>query len=127
MAIDIKISSEQTIKHKGKQYRPVAIRSPKQNERYISPSGNLCISGHGFSESVYIILEEVIPPYRTPTDDDARQRPMAEFWDGPQVPPNPTQGTLVAVVGGNWPFVIADERRVTSYRHCRIPNEGAAK
>lgn len=128
MAIDIKITSDDTIEHEGKQYRPVAIRSPKQNEKYFTPSGNLCISGHGFSESVYVILEEVIPPYRTPTDEDAKQRPMAEFWDGEKVPDKPHKGLLLAVSCGESPFVTGCVYEgVSCWQHCRIPNEGATE
>lgn len=124
MAIDIKITSDDTIEHKGKQYRPVAIRSPKQSEKYLSPSGNLCISGHGFSESVYIILEEVVPPYRTPTDEDALKRPTAEFWGRGESPDDSKEGMLLGVLDReSWLFVGVSNGGVGVWQHCRIPNE----
>ena len=85
MEIDIKISSEQTIEHNGKQYRPVAIRSPKQGETFLS-AGECYLANANYRDYASVILEEVIPPYRTPTDEDAKQRPMAEFWGRDESP-----------------------------------------
>ncbi len=124
MEIDIKISSEQTIEHKGKQYRPVAIRSPKQGETFLS-AGECYLANADYRRAL-IILEQVIPPYRTPTDEDAKQRPMAEFWGAEEMPSKPSPGTLVAVIGGEWPFVGLVDGVVGVYRYCRIPNEQKA-
>lgn len=129
MTINIKITSDETIEHEGKTYRPVAIHSPKPNETYLSPSGNLCISDHESRKSVYVILREVIPPYRTPTDEDALKRPMAEFWDGDKVSSEPYRGTLVAVKreGARRRFVATDIATygLSSWNYCHIPNEKA--
>lgn len=124
MTINIKITSDETIELRGKQYRPVAIRSPKQNETYLSPGGNLCLSSHEPRQSVYVILEEVIPLYRTPTDEDAKQRPMAEFWDHEYNTKD--KGELLAVLcDGERKFVSNNGGLVTTWRYCRIPNEKA--
>ena len=126
MEIDIKISSEQTIEHNGKKYRPVAIRRAKKGEACMGIYGEIEMAKFNHQKVISVILQEVIHHYRTPTDEDAKQRPMAEFWDTAETPPNPSPGTLVAVIGGEWPFVTAGRHRVTAYRYCRIPNEQRA-
>ena len=126
MAIDIKISSEQTIEHEGKQYRPVAIRSPKQGETFLS-AGECYLANADYRDYVSVILEEVIPPYRTPTDEDAKQRPMAEFWGRDESPEGSKQGVLLSELDSSpWPFVGLVDGVVGVYRHCRIANEQKA-
>lgn len=123
MAIDIKISSEQTIEHEGKQYKPVAIRKPKQGEMFLSAGE--CYLANAHHSRALIILREVIPPYRVPTDEDAKLRPQCEAWNG-EYNNACAVGTLLAVLPHyRHPYIVMlDGATVPSaWRYCRIPNE----
>lgn len=124
MTINIKITSNETIEYKGKQYRPVAIRLPKEGEVLMELTGYVNIAHKDFNYLNCIILEEVIPPYRTPTDEDALRRPVAEFWDVSKQ--SPYTGTLLAVIDrSSHMFVGHVNGGVSVWEHCRIPNEKA--
>lgn len=125
MTINIKITSDETIEHNGKQYRPVAIRCPKDGETYITRRGLVRTAGHDFIHVAWcIILKEVIPPYRTPTDEDAKQRPMAEFWDD-EHDIKAKRELLAVLCDSEHKFVSNNGGLVSVWKHCRISNEKA--
>lgn len=124
MTINIKITSDETIELPGKQYRPVAIRLPKKGEWYLDEDRTPKQSDRNFVHIPAVILEEVVPPYCTPTDEDAKQRPMAEFWDHEY--DTKVKWELLAVLcDGERKFVSNNGGLVTTWRYCRIPNEKA--
>ena len=128
MAIDIKITSDDTIEHDGKHYRPVAIRKPKKGDTILLHSGRPIRSDYDYRTDAYIIVEEVIPPYRVPTDEDEKHRPIAEFWGLHEDPEGSEQGVLLSVLDSSpRPFVGLVDDVVAVWRYCRIPNEGATK
>jgi hypothetical protein len=63
-----------------------------------------------------------VPIDRTPTDDDARQRPMVMVRDSGDT--NWIKTTLLAVVEKSPSFVVQSSEGFTTWRYCRFPHPG---
>ncbi len=111
------------IEHDGKRYRPVAIRRAEPGDTYLHPKMGVCET-YDCSPYAAIILKEVKPAFRTPTDEDAKRRPECECWnfDG-----KPVTGRLLAVIGNigsaSFIIVIPGSSIPSAWRHCRIKND----
>jgi hypothetical protein len=112
-----------TFERDGKTWRLIGIDKPKRGCFYLdnhckSVVKNVCTD---FSSHMYPIVEEVVPEWITPTDEDAKQRPECEVRDS-DTEHWWTKRILLAVIDGSSPFVTIANSNPARWQQCRIRN-----
>ena len=123
IVIPLTCDTPDAIEHDGKRYRPIAIRRAEPGDTYLHPKMGVCET-YDCSPYAAIILKEVKPAFRTPTDEDAKRRPECDCWH--TVDRESVTRKLVAVVtyGCGFRYITwNDSTGCESWRHCRIKND----
>lgn len=106
----------------GKQWEVVDVRKPTHGESFVTAYGKVEQFCYSMSELVRPIVRPIVPEWITPTDEDAKQRPMVEVRD--RETDRWQAGQLLAVIHREMPFIafITKTKVAAGWGYCRMRN-----